>query len=104
MTQADRFNIIQELAKDNGLSGRPMTEESHYDRSTGTLFIGSTVYHSEDMEAAKAFFTENKARAKAQNDAAATYYEIGEIAIDQLIQSSLGAGGRVVVKKEEKKK
>jgi hypothetical protein len=94
----DRAAIIQELAKEYGMSGKPKGVDSHYDRNTGTLFIGSKVFQTEDLENAKAFFSANRKRAESVKDAASDYYEIAEIAVDLLLKESLGSGGRVVVK------
>ena len=94
----DRAALIQELAKEYGMSGRPKSVDSHYDRNTGTLFIGSKVFQTEDLESARSFFAANKKRARDNNDAACDYYEIAEIAVEMLLRESLGTGGRVVVK------
>ena len=98
MNEATRSDLIGALANEFGMTGRPKSEDSHYDRSTNTLFVGSKVYHYEDMEAAKAFMSDNKARMRDKGDNACTYFEIGELAIQMMLEESLGAGGRVVVK------
>lgn len=101
MNETKKLEIAQELAKSFGMTGTKKSEDSHYDRSTGTLFVGSRVYHYEEMEAAKAFFTENKERMKEKGDNAEFYYEIGELAIAMMIEESLGTGGRLVIKETE---
>ena len=91
-------NIIKELAGSYGLAGSNKKENSHYDPSTGTLFVGSRVYNTSDLERAKRFMRENKKKSKSFNDASCDLYEIGEIAIEALIQDSAGNGGRIIIK------
>ena len=98
MNDAKKSDLITQLAGEFGLTGKPKAEESHYDRTTNTLFVGSRVYHYDDMENAKAYFKENKLRMKERKDNAETFFEIGEIAISMMMENSLGTGGRVVVK------
>ena len=98
MDSATKADLAEKLANQFGLSGKPIKEGSHYDATTGTLFIGSTVYKYEDMEQAKVFFEENKARAEKLGDASCKYFEIAQIALEHLMQDTAGIGGRLVVK------
>ena len=102
MNDNRKLDLAQQLAREFGMTGEKKSEESHFDRATNTLFVGSRVYHYEDMESTKAFFEENKARMKERGDNAATYYEIGELAVKMMMDNSMGAGGRIVVKGDSK--
>ena len=98
MTDTEKLNIAQQLSKEYGMEGRKRTEESHYDRTTGTLFVGSRVFNSEALDRARRFFQENKIRAIDKNDASCDFYEIAEVAVGKLMDDSLGQGGRIVIK------
>ncbi len=98
----DRSNLIQQLAKEYGMTGRKKSEEgTHFDHTTGTLFIGSKVYKHSDLTEAKQFMEENKKKMSLRNDAASDYYEIGAAAVDFLINESLGNSGRIVLKNDK---
>ena len=97
----DKTEIIHQLAGEFGMAGQPKRDDSHYDRNTGTLFVGSKVYHYEDMERAKRFFKENAKKTRHLGDAACDLYEIGEMAVEKLMDESHSAGGRVVIKEGE---
>lgn len=101
MKESDRQDIIQKLAHEYGLEGRPSYEKSKFDPVTGTLFIGSRVYKYTDLENAKLFFDDSMKRAREKKDAAAGFYEIGVLAIDKLLEQSVGSGGRLVIKDDE---
>lgn len=98
MSTERKLEMARQLSKEYGMEGRKKSEESHYDRMTGTLFVGSRVYHSEDMEKAKSFMHENRMRMEDRGDASCDLYEIAEIAIANLIDSSLATGGRMIIK------
>lgn len=100
MKETKKLELAQQLAKEFGMTGEKREKGSHFDRSTNTLFVGSKVYHYEDMESAKAFFEDNKVRMRERGDNASSYFEIGELAIKMMMEDSLGSGGRVIVKSE----
>lgn len=100
MRELDRLDIIHQLAQEYGMEGRPEKEKSHFDPSTGTLFIGSRVYKSVDLDNARRFFEENLKRARERSDASAGYYEIGCMAVERLMEESTSNGGRLVVKED----
>jgi len=95
----DRYGLIKELAGAYGLEGQKKGE-SNYDSTTGTLFVGSKVYHTSDFERAIRFFRENKKKSKSFNDASADLYEIGEIAVEMMMGASISSGGRIIVKEQ----
>ena len=101
MSEARKMEIAQLLSREYGMEGRKKTEESHYDRTTGTLFVGSRVYHTEDLDRARSFMHDCKIRMDEKNDAAYDLYEIAEIAITNLMESSLATGGRMIIKDEQ---
>ena len=96
----ERSEIIHELAKEYGMEGRPETEMSHYDKGTGTLYVGSKVYSHDDLSRARRFFAENKKKMHSFGDAASEMYEIGVVAVDFLMDQSISSGGRIVIKEQ----
>lgn len=94
----DKKELIEKLASEYGLEGRQARTASRYDPTTGTLFVGSKVYHKSDLERAQKFFKESKKKARSLNDGACDLYEIGEIALASLIDSCDEKGGRLIVK------
>ena len=98
MTESQKLELAQQLSREYGMEGRKKHEESRYDESTGTLFIGSRVYKGADMQRAHDFMEEIVLRMNDKNDASCVHYEIAALAIDRLIKESVRAGGRIVVK------
>ena len=98
MTTDKKIELAQQLSKEYGMEGRKKQEESHFDRTTGTLFIGSHVFHYEDMEKAKNFMHDNMVRMRDKNDAACDMYAIGELAVEKLMEQSMASGGRLIIK------
>ncbi len=96
MKTAVKEDLIHQLALEYGMDGRPKRDDSHYDRNTGTLFVGSKVYHYEDFERTIRFMKENKKKAKSFGDASCDLYEIAEFAVETMMNENLVAGGRVV--------
>lgn len=97
LTNEDKTDTIRELAGAYGLSGK-RREISRFDRNTGTLFVGSKVFKIEDIEKARSFFQKSQKKAASFNDAASDLYEIGEIAVEMLMEETVNNGGRLVVK------
>ena len=102
MDDMKRLDIARQLANSFGMEGAPEKEPSSYDASTGTLFVGSRVYHTDDLERAKRFFRENRKKMHSLGDAASSLYEIGEIAVSRMIADSANEGGRVVIKSKNR--
>ncbi|MCR5734234.1 MAG: hypothetical protein K6G22_06490 [Lachnospiraceae bacterium] len=100
----EKTDLIQKLANEYGLEGKAIQQDSHYDYSTGTLFVGSKVYHKSDLDRALRFFMENKKKARSLNDAACELYEIGEVAVMQLIGICEENLGRIVLTEGAKPK
>lgn len=92
-----REELIRSLANTMGMTGEKKKEASDYDPSTGTLYIGSHVYHAADIEKARAFCEEHARKMEARGDGAATLYTIAAIAIEMMAQKNIANGGKVVV-------
>ncbi len=96
MKTAIKEDLIHKLAMEYGMDGRPKRDDSHYDRNTGTLFVGKKVYHYEDFDRAARFLKENKKKAKSFGDASYDLYEIAEFAVRSMMENNLSVGGRVI--------
>ena len=99
MDELKKLDIARQLAQSFGMEGQPVKEQSSFDRTTGTLFVGSRVYHTDDLDRARRFFKENKKKMRSLGDNASSLYEIGEMAVTRMIEECAKDGGRVVVKK-----
>ena len=95
---ATKAELAQALCKEIGMEGRNRTDRHHYDKGTGTLYVGSHMFESGDLMAAKQYMLKRKMEMDAKNDAAANFFEIGMVAIEHLINDSAINGGRVVIK------
>ncbi len=96
MKSSVKEDLIHQLALEYGMDGKPKRDHSHYDGNTGTLFVGSKVYHYDDFQRALRFFRESKKKAHSLGDSACDLYEIGEFAIESLMENNLLMGGRLV--------
>ena len=98
MEEWQKLDLARQLASSFGMEGRPKSEPSSFDSTTGTLFVGSRIYRQEDLMRAKRFFRENKKKMHSLGDGASSLYEIGEIAVENLLSLCNENGGRVVIR------
>lgn len=102
MDYSTKIELAQALCREVGMEGRQKADRHHFDKGTGTLYVGSHMYDRGDMEAAKAYLLKRKLDMLDKNDAAAGYYELAGIAMEALIESNFLNGGRIVVKEATK--
>ena len=92
-----KIEIAQALCREVGMEGRQRIDKHHFDRGTGTLYIGSHIYERSDIEATREYMLKMQQDMKSKKDAAEAYFEVAVIAINTLLDENLLAGGKLVV-------
>ena len=97
MDTIKKMEIAQALCREIGMEGRQKIDKHHFDQGTGTLYIGSHVYETGDIEASRDYMSRMKDEMDKKKDAAAAYYEVANIAIRTMLDNNLLSGGKLVV-------
>ena len=97
----DKKDLILSLAGAMGMSGRNEIGSGCYDKTTGTMYCGSHVYHSQDIYAAKQYLKKRYERLKSMGDGTCHFYEVALSSIELMEKEYLlSNGGKLVVRNE----
>ena len=90
MDYKEKSDLVKQLAQSMGMQGGPAVKAANFDAGTGTLYVGSTVYLPEQIEAARQYCMAQMEKYKPLNDATFQTFEIAAILNEQEVGRGKG--------------
>ncbi len=101
MDYKNKSDLVKQLAQSMGMQGGPAIKSANFDAGTGTLYVGSTVYLPEQIEAARQYCLMQMEKYKPLNDATYQSFEIAATAIALAQKLAISNKGRIVITEEK---